>query len=428
MPADFPQKAPAMAETNKSKFYINRTRIAGGRLSNVYKCTYTNPSSASQAQDQSQGQIYALKVIDVDNGEVPPHSLNVEANILQYVTALKGYESNVIQLVDIFTQYDDRVFVLPFCQYTLTDYMKKHSRMKTNFSALLGGLLLGSSQSKNLVDPIEDYFENDDLFEDYSKVDGNNNDDDDDNDSNNSSSANVYQRINKINLTSALTIIKKIFKALAFLHANGIIHRDIKPDNILFQDITGKNVPEPVLIDFGISYVVEPSQIANLAGKSLAPTYDFYRSDEPHSSHKQTQISTGVYKPPEAILGVTDYAYGVDIWSFGIIITQLFSKNLLPVLSKGGNFSDIVLLNTIFKTFGTPNEKIWPKVAEIKYFQSFNFTQWPRIDTDQMLPLIASTKDEKLMVFKTKVFDQMMQYDENKRVTAAQALEILEKW
>ena len=114
------------------------------------------------------------------------------------------------------------------------------------------------------------------------------------------------------------------------LHSHRIVHRDIKPQNILIT--SNGNVK---LTDFG-----------------LARIYDF-------NSLLTTTVVTLWYRAPEVLLGVT-YATPVDIWSAGCILAELTSgQPLFP----GRNETD--QLGTIFSLLGTPNEVDWPEESPV---------------------------------------------------------------
>lgn len=89
-------------------------------------------------------------------------------------------------------------------------------------------------------------------------------------------------------------ICTEILKGLRFLHANGIIHRDIKSDNILLS-----SDGDVKLSDFGFSSCIGNSS----------------RTDN-------IVIGTPYWMAPEVIAGM-DYSYGVDIWSLGITIIEM---------------------------------------------------------------------------------------------------------
>jgi len=68
------------------------------------------------------------------------------------------------------------------------------------------------------------------------------------------------------------------------------------------------------------------------------------------------QAITLWYKPPELLLGASEYSDSADMWSVGCIFAELLLRR--PFLQ--GNQSDINQLNTIFRVFGTPTDENWP--------------------------------------------------------------------
>jgi len=119
-------------------------------------------------------------------------------------------------------------------------------------------------------------------------------------------------------------IVSQILEGIAFCHDRRIIHRDLKPSNILVTDTL-----QVKIADFGIS-------------KSIGI---------PHRPHT-VDIVTLHYRAPELILGENDYTTGVDMWSIGCIMYELYTKS---VLFRGENGID--QLNLIYKTLGSPDEQ-----------------------------------------------------------------------
>lgn len=112
----------------------------------------------------------------------------------------------------------------------------------------------------------------------------------------------LRQFIKKESLTHkrALEIVLETAYALAHLHGLGILHRDLKPDNILITESGGVKI-----IDFGISEFVE--------------TEDAY-----HKTQKKSRMGTPHYMSPEQQDEPQKVSYGTDIFSLGIIAYELY--------------------------------------------------------------------------------------------------------
>jgi calcium/calmodulin-dependent protein kinase I len=94
-------------------------------------------------------------------------------------------------------------------------------------------------------------------------------------------------------------IMKQLFSALSYLHKKGIVHRDLKLENLL---ITEPNSLDIKLADFGLSKIV--------AGDALT-----------------TACGTPFYVAPDILLG-TGYDSAVDMWACGILLYVLLSGRL----------------------------------------------------------------------------------------------------
>lgn len=93
----------------------------------------------------------------------------------------------------------------------------------------------------------------------------------------------------------AIRIMKQVVSAVLYCHLNGIVHRDIKSDNILFA---GHDINSPVkLIDFGISVKFEKD------------------------TKLKDKTGTVLYIAPEVISG--SYDEKCDIWSLGVLLYML---------------------------------------------------------------------------------------------------------
>lgn len=116
----------------------------------------------------------------------------------------------------------------------------------------------------------------------------------------------------------------QMFRSLAYIHALGICHRDIKPQNLLVDPST--HILK--LCDFG-------------SAKKLL-------RGEPNVSY----ICSRYYRAPELIFGCTDYTPAIDVWSVGCVIAELMlGQPLFP------GESGVDQLVEIIKVLGTPTRE-----------------------------------------------------------------------
>ncbi|KAI4599909.1 TFIIH complex serine/threonine-protein kinase subunit kin28 [Pestalotiopsis sp. 9143b] len=118
-----------------------------------------------------------------------------------------------------------------------------------------------------------------------------------------------------------------------FCHENFVLHRDIKPNNLLIA-ADG----EVKLADFGLA-------------RSFSDPY------MPMTSN----VITRWYRPPELLFGAKHYSGAVDIWSVGCVIAEL----VLRVPYMAGN-TELEQIKLICDFVGTPTEDNWPGVTSLK--------------------------------------------------------------
>ncbi|KPA84280.1 protein kinase-like protein [Leptomonas pyrrhocoris] len=121
----------------------------------------------------------------------------------------------------------------------------------------------------------------------------------------------------------AKSIAYQLFNAVAFMHANRVLHRDLKTSNVLLDDDGYVKV-----CDFGLGRLYRE-------GQSLTPT-----------------VVTLMYRAPELHLGVVDYSHKMDVWSLGCILAELFLRRPLFHASTDSNH-----LLAVCDVIGIPTEE-----------------------------------------------------------------------
>merc|ERR1711936_333517 len=150
----------------------------------------------------------------------------------------------------------------------------------------------------------------------------------------------------------------QMLRGLAYCHARRVLHRDLKPQNLLINERG-----ELKLADFG------------LARAKSVPTKTY-----------SNEVVTLWYRPPDVLLGSTEYSTPIDMWGVGCIFYEMASgRPLFP----GSTVEDE--LHLIFKVLGSPTEDNWPGIARSEELASYKFPPYtgeslvvkaPRLDSD----------------------------------------------
>jgi len=177
------------------------------------------------------------------------------------------------------------------------------------------------------------------------------------------------------------SLLLQALEGLEFCHARGIMHRDIKPQNLLVsRDGTLK------LCDFGLARAITP------------PTRRL--------TH---EVVTLWYRAPEILLGSDFYAPPVDVWACGPIFIEMAAKHpLFP------GDSEVDQLFRIFRLVGTPNETTWPGVMQLPEWNE-RFPKWPRMCFKKLFEKLVGVQGVDLL-------EKILVYNPNERISARRAV------
>ncbi|KAL4181857.1 hypothetical protein AMTRI_Chr12g273120 [Amborella trichopoda] len=131
----------------------------------------------------------------------------------------------------------------------------------------------------------------------------------------------------KFNESQIKCLMQQLFLGLDHCHSRGVIHRDIKGSNLL---VDGNGVLK--VADFGLATFINP------------------RQRRPLTNH----VVTLWYRPPELLLGSTDYGNTVDLWSVGCVFAEMIFGE--PIFQGR---TEVEQLYEIFRLCGSPSDEYW---------------------------------------------------------------------
>eukprot|EP00178_Gracilaria_changii_P016613 TRINITY_DN47865_c0_g1_i1.p1 TRINITY_DN47865_c0_g1~~TRINITY_DN47865_c0_g1_i1.p1 ORF type:complete len:311 (-),score=55.06 TRINITY_DN47865_c0_g1_i1:57-989(-) len=177
------------------------------------------------------------------------------------------------------------------------------------------------------------------------------------------------------------SFLYQLLKGVAFCHERRVLHRDLKPQNLLIN-----KKGELKLADFG------------LARAFGIPVRSY--------SH---EVVTLWYRSPDVLLGSRNYSTPIDLWSAGCIFAEMSNGS---ALFQGKTPAD--QLDRIFRVLGTPSAESWPRVTELPDWRT-DFPYYPATPVQQIAP--------KLDALGHDLLNRMLQYDPAQRISAAAALQ-----
>lgn len=174
----------------------------------------------------------------------------------------------------------------------------------------------------------------------------------------------------------------QLFKGTAHIHRHGVMHRDLKPQNLLVDKVN--NLLKIADLGLGRAFTV------------------------PVKSYTH-EIVTLWYRAPEVLLGATHYSTPVDVWSVGCIFAEM--ANGRPLFA-GTSESDE--LDRIFRALGTPTPEIFPSITELPEYKP-DYPIYPTPDT--VASMVPGLEPDGIVLL-----EAMIRYDPGQRVSASDAM------
>jgi serine/threonine protein kinase len=172
----------------------------------------------------------------------------------------------------------------------------------------------------------------------------------------------------------------QLLRGIAFCHENRVLHRDLKPQNLLIN-----NQGQLKLGDFG------------LARAFGIPVNTF-----------SNEVVTLWYRAPDVLLGSRTYNTSIDIWSAGCIMAEMYTGR--PLFPGTTNEDELM---KIFRFMGTPSERSWPGISNFPEYK----TTWPVFATQDLRNVLPQVDALGL-----QLINQLLQLRPEMRCTAQQAL------
>lgn len=232
---------------------------------------------------------------------------------------------------------------------------------------------------------------------------------------------------------------KSLFSALHSVHRAGILHRDIKPTNFLYDHAKRRGV----LVDFGLaekqgtdwqpclcqehrdkrkdrfmnSFVVQAIQ-AQPDAQSTG-----YPKNDTRQSRRANRAGTRGFRAPEVLLKCTSQTTKIDIWSAGVILLTLLARRF-PFFNSADDVDAMIEISSIFgkrrmKAVAAMHGSVFETNIETIGERGFTFEKliiWASCREDKDAPLHAGEQQA------VNFLEELLELDPGRRFSAKDAL------
>lgn len=209
------------------------------------------------------------------------------------------------------------------------------------------------------------------------------------------------------------SLASQLLSGLSYLHHRSILHRDLKGSNLLLN-----NAGLLKLADFGLA-----------RGYTKRKRGDY-----------TNRVVTLWYRPPELLLGATQYGAAVDVWGAGCIFLELFTRK--PVLQGQDEIDQV---RVVFEKLGEGADEEWPEMKTMPWYDlvvgaTMSPTSSSSSTSSPSSPSLSSSTRVSAATRRRRrieslfakyapsdaldVIDRLLHFDPERRATAAEALEM----
>ncbi|KAL9646472.1 hypothetical protein ABK040_006468 [Willaertia magna] len=219
-------------------------------------------------------------------------------------------------------------------------------------------------------------------------------------------------------LKQVKNFMKQMLKGIEYCHMQSVLHRDLKPQNILVNSSTITSQNNSKHINNRHQMMDQTKIELKLADFGLARSFGIPVRKLSH------EVVTLWYRSIDILFGSQSYGFGVDIWSLGCIFAEMVTGK--PLFTGKDEVSQV---SSIVTKMGVPTTNDWPDIKQLpnyeimmsKVYKKANFSSFKqgRITKEEFG---SDLLHNKLDAAGVDLLYRMLEYDPSKRPSATECL------